>query len=320
MPISKKLLKKIETNIYTDKELNLSGKNIKYSDIKKLVRALKKNNHIKVLNLEANYIKDKSAKLLSSLNTIEELAVTETYMTDIGVSFLIKSSIKRLFVGNIQSDPGYLTDNCLKHIGENSTLEELRIYTASISEKGAELISNNNSLKCLTIADGDIDDEGIKYLAQHKKLEKLSLSSNHITSKGVIFLSRNKKISEIDLSFNPIDNESAPYIASMKSLTKIDLISTRLTRKGIQIIQNSLSLEIFNLFDSNEDVDEDTLQNSEQLTEAPLPPLSPKSLTFSFDADREAKRRAERLEQEQEQQRDEEQDKGLDKLKSLKLG
>src|ERR1700753_3675061 len=71
MKFTADLLGKIARNEFQEEYLDLKEQNLLEDDINDLVESLKKNSHIKWVNLTGNLISDKEAKKLAELNTIK---------------------------------------------------------------------------------------------------------------------------------------------------------------------------------------------------------------------------------------------------------
>jgi hypothetical protein len=178
MPISDKLIKEIEEGTYKEFQLKLNNQDITYKDIEKLVPAIKKNPHIKILSLHENQIGKKSAKLLATIDNIFELDVSYTNIRDEGAQYLFKSTIAYIDLGG-----NSITDKGLNGIESNNTLRQLDIYPSAITEKGIDLILKNKSLDTLHIKYSAIKDiEAVRQkLSTHHSLQKVIIEGGNLT-------------------------------------------------------------------------------------------------------------------------------------------
>lgn len=216
MPISDRLLVEISENWFTDSELDFSGsvvesRGVKDEDVYELVEALRSNTHIKSIKLNNTEVGDKSAKILSTINTLEKIDLSSTNVTSEGVKALLKSRAYHLSLHGLD-----LTDDCLEGIESNNTIKILWLGSNHIALEGVKLISQNKTLEWVDLGMNlTINDECAPYFASMKSLKRLTLVNNLLTIKGAKIL-KESSIGDLFLKYNHFDYEEFLALPSEK--------------------------------------------------------------------------------------------------------
>ncbi len=243
MPFPADLIKHIETNLFQEDLLDLSGCEINDQEISLLAQALTHNKHIKNIRLFGNNISDEGASIIATIPTLEIVNLADNQIKEAGARALATSK----------------------------TIKQLIISNNPIGDKGAELLAGNTTLSELQVAGCDITALGADYLFQSKTLKKLDLSNNRLGNEPLKALEKNQSLEELKLAYTGIEEKGASYIASNQHLKILDLSNNCIKSKGCQTILSHPVLKMLDLTENQiDDAGLEGLDNLKNLRELVL--------------------------------------------------
>jgi Leucine-rich repeat (LRR) protein len=145
------------------------------------------NSNLKKLDLSDNFIayKKTSSEITDMTNafvankTIAELNLYNCYVPDEMAAQIIRNNktIKKLDLSAC-----YLSNESLRYIGDNTTLENLSLYNNNITDLGAKYISQNHSLIDIDFGNNaNITEIGAKFLGIHPTLKTIHINGVMMT-------------------------------------------------------------------------------------------------------------------------------------------
>jgi len=261
-----KLVKKIATNKFCNKKLDLSRESWydnpdcdretpRLTDVEviKLASALKQNLYITQLDLSFNEIGDEGAKTLARVLTLEEINFTGNKITVVGAEALGKSLlIKKL---SLAGNPIYYKgsdhikfQNMIDSFCNNTTITDLNLSFSIIPDKMiAKLINKNTTIRIFTVS-RDLTDEALEFIGNNITLKELYIYKNVLTELGAYYLSKNSSLHTLYISNSKIDDTGAKYLSNHQSLQKLSLLDSNITMKGANYfcISNIEEVTLFN--------------------------------------------------------------------------
>lgn len=128
---------------------------------------------LKTLTTEFLPAGPEALSIIAKLPSLKYLGMVESDVTDDDLIPLIDSKIT-----NINLAKKNLTGECLKHLGQITTLEELMIGQINVTDDQLKYISGLTNLKRLTLSRTQITINGLKHLECLTSLKKLQLEKN----------------------------------------------------------------------------------------------------------------------------------------------
>ena len=225
-------------------------------DIDQLCDALKKNKHIKNLVLHHQSIGDQGAKALASLNSLEELDLSNglagyvdyaNHISAEGALELARSGLKKI---NLSCNS--IGDKGLEHLSTSSKLVELDVSGCSITDVGAaHFFATNSTVKRLNLESNFLGDGAAMIaLGTNKALEFLNLTACSITSEGATLISDNTNLKELILADNFIQDAGAHALAKNSSIEVLNLMQNQIADDGALAFAAVTALKILKLSDN----------------------------------------------------------------------
>jgi internalin A len=191
-----------------------------------------------------NEITDDGLKILSRMQSLEEVSLGGGSITDAGLEHL--KGLKKLnylllwgdrFNGNglahLRESPAlrvcnfgsvYITDESLKHLAAMPHLENLSLARdVKISDRGMALLGKSRTLRKLDIQGTQVSAQGVEYLAKVKTLEHLELPESSMTDATVSSVGKLPDLKLLHMVL-PIYRDTARYekYYSAKTLANLD--------------------------------------------------------------------------------------------------
>ncbi len=208
---------------------SLSTLNLNYNCITEIGLIALLKSPIQILSLHHNKIIIENNEFITLVDNsnLTELSCNEAIISDTIFNAIIASN-KRFK----SLDIGYITDNALKSIGENITLETLIINRNELTDIGIEYIMQNNTLKTLKIKDSCISNKGANLLSKHPSIQTLFLYNSEITKEGAeVFYNGN--IKEVKLGTSGQQYKDFP-ITDMENFNDHFVIEHKLENLNIE--------------------------------------------------------------------------------------
>jgi hypothetical protein len=138
---------------------------------------------------------------------------------------------------------GQATDDGLKHVGQLTNLERLRMWDApDVKDAGVAHLSRLTKLKWLHISNSKMTDKSLGVLAQLPSLEILAVQYHGFTDNGVAKFKGNTRIRSLWLAGrggdgNDITDRSMPSLSTLTNLEELDLQNSKVTTRGAERLE-----------------------------------------------------------------------------------
>lgn len=180
--------------------------------------------HLKLAN---SHITDVALSSIGKMKSLKRLGLSNTGITGEGFTEIAGLNVTELMPGGAP-----LTINGYINLSKISSLQKLYL-TKTVSDAALEEIGKCSSLQELTVSKAPITDDGIRHLRNLAHLKYLSLSGTSITDNGVKHLRTLKELQSISLYETQITDTSATYLAELRCLTSVNLSHTTVTAKAV---------------------------------------------------------------------------------------
>jgi F-box/leucine-rich repeat protein 14 len=196
-------------------ELNLSDTLVGDAGLEHLKGMIK----LKKLNIGNRYysvshnITDAGMVHLNHLKSLEELTLSHTGVTDIGLAQLSGlTELKKLNVGRDVTDKG------MAALAKMKSLDDLAISSPHVTDAGMRKLTECPCLKSLALQGCQITNAGLVHLAKLKTLTKLSLSRTQVTGSGLTVLKELPLLTGLNVRYIDFGEAGMTHLAGLKSL------------------------------------------------------------------------------------------------------
>ncbi len=172
---------------------------------------------------------DKGFELLSKVESIEALDITDSAITDAGVKHLAAMPRLRELVADITQ----LGDNGVQALEQSQSLRRLSVAATKITDVGLVHIGKLVGLEALNLSGTAITHRGLAHLAELTQLQSLDLSENNIRDGGAQHLSKMAGLKTISLNDTRIGNESARHLLGFEKMIYLNIKRTFITEEWI---------------------------------------------------------------------------------------
>lgn len=245
MPINPTVLADIETGSFTKELLDLRPQSdeqvLDDNDLVLLSAALKKNKHIKKINLHHNSIGDKGAQAIAEVATLEELDLSnglsgyfehQNHLTQEGAKALSESKSPLTYLNLSGNDIG---DGGFKSLSNKQSIIKLSVMDCSITAEGASyFFSKNSTVTDLSLEANEIGNEGLKGIDSNTSLTTLNIKACGITGAGAATIAQNHHLKIIFLGSNVIGDDGAKFLAAHSTVEQLDLNHCEIHDQGAQ--------------------------------------------------------------------------------------
>jgi hypothetical protein len=168
--------------------------------------------------------RDEDLEILRDLPYLDDLRLTNTSLTDAGLSRL--ASI------------------------EAENLRLLDLSHTEITDAGLAELSHLKGLGWLFLGGNGITDAGLKHVAKLADLEYLSLDDTRVTDAGIAHLRSLQKLDELSLDRTSVTGDCLEDLAATGSLRILDLRETEVRGEGLAQLARLPKLEVLVLNDT----------------------------------------------------------------------
>lgn len=149
------------------------------------------------VNLASSWVTDADLALIAALPGVEEIDLSQTKISDIGLEHLKGlSSVRELSLHYAE----FVTDSGIAHITSWKNLQRLTLRGTKVTSRVFGHIALLTSLKQLDIADTEVTDSGFEELAELNKLETLAIGGNRILGPALDLLRLVPSLRHLDVS------------------------------------------------------------------------------------------------------------------------
>lgn len=177
------------------------------------LRSLRRLFNLHRLQLQSAPIDDDSLKYVGCHETLVDLDLTQTQITDKG----------------------------LVHLKRLVNLEKLTLTNNRVTDEGLAHLKNLTSIKMLRLDGTMITDEGLKHLRGMKNLSGLDLEGTGVTDEGLKYLKDAKALKWLSLDNTQVTDAGLKHLAGLKNLRRLYLHKTKVSDAAVKLLQESLS-------------------------------------------------------------------------------
>ena len=175
----------------------------------------------------------KNLKPLSELESVDELSIEETRVTNSGLQNIAKLATLK----SIRFVRSNITAAALAHFCDLSSLESLVVDDLQLSDADLSPLQKLTNLNSFNLGATQISDEGLKNLGKWlPKIKELKILSNRVTAAGIQAL--HKALPEAQIEIKPYDEASVvaarPQFVAENTL-EADAILDRWKKRGAMI-------------------------------------------------------------------------------------
>jgi len=185
------------------------------------------------------WITDVDLDRLGHIATLQELDLSHTQITDVGLEHLKRlQKVRKLNLYYAE----YITDSGLGNLTSWRNLERLDLHGTRITSKALEHIAHLTNLKYLDISFTAIDDDGFENLASLTHLEHLAIGGDRLTGSCLAFLKLMPALVSLDVGGMqwvdsglwglPLNDANLKQIGALSSLKYLSLNGANLTDRG----------------------------------------------------------------------------------------
>ncbi|MCI4666211.1 MAG: hypothetical protein MRY74_15980 [Neomegalonema sp.] len=179
------------------------------------------------LMLNFNRIGDEGLAELTALQSLTVLSVNSNNLTHNSAEKLSAfSQLRRLHLADECGDAITFDILALQH------LTELRLSYCQITDLGAEILAESQSITKLVLQGSFIEGAGAAQIAKMKQLEELDLSQNAVGNSGLNDLTTLKELRRFDISFNRITSCIADKVITLPHITSLGLSGCKISDSG----------------------------------------------------------------------------------------
>ena len=189
-------------------------------------RRLSQLQKLETARLYGRGITDKSLVGLAKVKSLWILDVSQTNVTDVGMSYLAASSIRFLDISGRK-----ITGKGAKYLGEIESLCNIDASSTAIDDDGLRHLSGLR-LHSLKLKNTPITNAGLAHVRHMADLEVLDLSNTRVSDKGLTYL-KDSKIKVLDLDGTAVSDDGLTVLAGMKSLAEVEVGGTQVTDEGL---------------------------------------------------------------------------------------
>ena len=195
--------------------VNLKGSQKVTPDLLKKIVSFGK---ISYINFHDSNVNDECLKVLQDAEGVETIFLTQTDITDEGLSYL--ADLSSLIILHL---PPTITDAGFETIGQLTSLRTLVADDCKVTDAGMAELENLSELRWLKINSTNIGDKGLDSIKDLTNLHTLEISNTKITDRGLLALAGLSKLNVIEMSECDITEEAVA--ALQKELPETEIIS-----------------------------------------------------------------------------------------------
>ena len=172
----------------------------------------RRSQEIKNMDLSNKEISDGTLIYISCLIYIEELILSNTSITGLGLKNIGNlKNLKKLNLANTK-----IGNQDLNHLLCLYNLEDLSLTSTGINDLGCKILANLKKLRFLSLRSTQISNRGLKYLNKLPILESLNLMETNISHAGLKHLLINKNLKVIKVKNTRIKKSQTKGINKLR--------------------------------------------------------------------------------------------------------
>jgi len=133
-----------------------------------------------------------------------------------------------------------VTDNDLAGVPDPTSVRNLSLCRARITDKGLSRFAGTKNLKWLDLSFTGATDDGLKNFAANRNLKQLFLEGTQITAASLPLIGTFTLLEELDLSRLAIGDNDLAHLRSLKRLEEFNTDNTQITADGLKKLRTAL--------------------------------------------------------------------------------
>ncbi len=121
----------------------------------------------------------------------------------------------------------------LQGLAELTTLRELDLRGASLTDAGLENLKGLAQLRDLNLSYNRLTDEGLRHLRGLKQLQLLGLNETEVTDTGLGFLEELSQLKTLHFGHTKVSDKGLEKLSGMTQLQNLDLSGTKISDAGL---------------------------------------------------------------------------------------
>jgi|AGTN01.3.fsa_nt_gi Serine/threonine protein kinase len=187
------------------------------------------------LNLSNSPVTDRDLDMVVT-RPLRLIDLCDTEISDVGVRKI--ATIRSLQTVRL-SGCHNLSDNSVAALAQLPNLTTLWIGYSGLTDNSLKSLSQARSLECLSISsNAKMRGTGLKHLSNLPSLDELWAADLDFSKQGIKALSSLTGLRKLVASDSSIDDRAMAYIARLDNLEDLNLTSTRISGKGLMLLQS----------------------------------------------------------------------------------
>lgn len=190
---------------------------------------------------------DQHLKLLKHIPMLDSLLISNTSVTDAGLSEL--KALRRLNTLTINGPIAHsrLTDSGVKQLSDISTLTQLYLSEVRVTDEGMTSVAKLHNLEKLSIRAAEVTDACIKHISTLQKLKVLAVGGLGITDEGMRTISELPALEDLGVSESSISDHGLDLFRRLPKLTSLHVRSDQFSERAIGRLKGMLALKILSI-------------------------------------------------------------------------
>lgn len=177
--------------------------------------------NVRALHLGGAFSDDAIEKVVT-MDTVEKLGLTQTAVTDAGLSLLPKmQDLRELFLRESYGPHASMTNMGLQSVGKISKLESLTLWGPGFTAEGLDFLKDLNNLHTLELQYASVfKDDEVAHLQAFEELQQLSLRTQ--TDNALAHLVPLQKLEQLQFKTLKFTGEGLVYLKRLPILTSLN--------------------------------------------------------------------------------------------------
>lgn len=200
----------------------------------------------KITRLDLSYrgdFGDAGMSLLADLNSLQQLYLPDTGITDAGMTHLTGlTNLQVLGLWRTQ-----VTDSGLACLVDMTSLQELYLSDTEITGAGLAHLAGMAGLHWLDLAKTRIENAELAHVAGLPSLETLDVRDTQVSDAGLVHLAALTGLRLLELSGTSVSNDGLSHLADLTNLQRLHLAHTLVSDAGLAHLDRLTNLEVLSL-------------------------------------------------------------------------
>jgi hypothetical protein len=222
---------------------------------------------IVAVGLKGDKVDDESIRLLSRIDSLQVINLSNTRVTASGLkTLLITSSFRDQLASltlegplsggeeftdclsdlpkltSIWFEDVPVTDKSMEQFSRCKSLEFLWLKNTKVTDEGVSKIGDLQHLSVLRLCGCPISDASLKTIGKMTHIRDLSLDSTHITDAGLVHLKECKKLVSLSLNDCKLDGSGLRHLLGLTKLVRLNARNSWINAAGLATMQEHPSV------------------------------------------------------------------------------